>query len=191
MIALDEPSSWSRLEKPAGTSDEIPESDDDYEDALVGLLGRLEHLREGILAAQAAGRPAQVLQLAQELMDLATTFSERYCAFAAVRELDEAGSRRSDFFAALGPLRGQFQGSGVRSLLNSGSRSGSDATATQTLARRCLTALHEALFAYFVIFTSRFSTSRAARQWVEVAAMFVVEMKRLAQDPLPNLPRTD
>jgi hypothetical protein len=99
--------------------------------------------------------------------------------------MDDAATRGADFSAALAPLRGHYQGAGIRSLLGSGGRSGTDATVTPTLARRCFTALHEAVFAYFVVFTSRFSTSRAARQWVEVAAMFAVELKRFAQDPIP------
>jgi hypothetical protein len=112
-------------------------------------------------------------------------FSEKYCAFAGLRELEDAACRGNDFSAALAALRVELQGSGARSLLN-GAKTESNAASIQASARRCFIALYEAVFAYFVIFTSRFSTSRAARPWVEVGAMFVVELKSLASDPLPN-----
>jgi hypothetical protein len=182
MIALNEAVSWTPPGELTATTDEQPDFDDVYEDELIGLLCRLDDLRERMAAAQLASRPSQTLQLAQEMLEQVGAFAEQKSPFAAGRDLEEAAARANDFSAAIAPLRGQFQGSGVRSLFTATARNGSDPTAVQTLARRCFAALYKAVFAYFTIFTSRFSTSRAARSWVEVAAMFSVELRRLTQE---------
>jgi hypothetical protein len=141
-----------------------PDADDTYESDLITLLGRLEHRRELLVTARAADRPARALDLAEELMADVAEFSARIAPIGGRRELVEATARGKEFATALGQAR---------------AREPADA------ARRCYHALYEAVLAYFVVFTNRFPTSKAARGWVEVAAAFVVDLKKLAQDPVP------
>ena len=57
-------------------------------------------------------------------------------------------------------------------------------SAAVPVAQRCLSTLIDTALAYFVAFTNRFPTSRAARPWVEVAATFLAELKPLAREPI-------
>jgi hypothetical protein len=156
--------------------------DEDFELDLVALLGHLDHLRDGIEAAHTACRPAQSLKLAEDFADQLTAFAERF-ELSTGRDLDQAYAGIADFRAAVPLLHEKVQGSGVRSLLGIAGRAG-DAEALRPVADKCFTALYNATVAFFVTFTNRFSTSKAARGWVEVAASFVVELKNLTRDPL-------
>jgi hypothetical protein len=164
MLALNQPSSWSSLEIRLDSPDE-PELDPDFEDELVALLGELEFLREGMVAARDAKKVPQSLSLAAEFMKQVAEFSDRNCAFTTNREIDEATRLAKDFRSGLAVLRekGQFEAAAVR---------------------RCFAALQDAVANYFVVFTDRFPSSRAARRWVEVAATFLVELKHFTRDPL-------
>jgi hypothetical protein len=151
-----------RRPAPAPVPVEVDESAQDavlYEDALFGLLFRVEHLRDGIVATLGHGRPSGALAQASELMEQIVRFAEQHCDLATEAEMAEPAARAVAFRAAIVPFRAAQQPA-----LN------------QVLA--CLLALYEAVFAAFTVFTNRFTSSRAARGWVEVAAMFVVELKR-------------
>lgn len=164
MLALNQPSSWSSLEIRPDASDQL-EFDPDFEDELVALLGELEYLREGMESARAAKKVPQTLASAAEFMNLVTEFSDRNCAFTTNREIDEASRCANDFRWGLAALREKehFDPAAVR---------------------RSFAAFHEAIANYFVVFTDRFPSSRSARPWVEVAATFLVELKRFTRDPL-------
>lgn len=164
MLALNQPSSWSSLEIRAEAVDD-PDLDPDFEDELIALLGELDYLREGMVAARSAKNVPQTLALAAEFMKQVSEFSDRNCTFTTNREIDEAARLAKDFRSGLAVLRekGQFEPSAVR---------------------RCFAALQDAVANYFIVFTDRFPSSRAARPWVEVAATFLVELKYLTRDPL-------
>lgn len=138
---------------------------DRLEDGLFGLLVHLEHLREGAAAA-GPDRPALVLVLIGELMDRVSAFANAQCPLGPGPEGTEAHTRLTDFQAAWRTLQDQVKDPSARPPTG-----------------RCFTALYDAVFAHFVVFTSRFPTSRAARGWVEVAATFVTELKRTLRDP--------
>jgi hypothetical protein len=160
-----------------GPGVEILDDDDlddagDYEDQLIGLMARLEHLREGLVAAIAARRAGQALTRCVELMTLVSEFANRHFPFAGP-EMRDALARAGEFQGALSALREPGKGP-------------ADDPARLTLTRRCFTAMNEAALAYFVAFTSRFPTSRAARGWVEVAATFSADLKRTVRDVAPS-----
>jgi hypothetical protein len=164
MLALNQPSSWSTLEIRLDAQDE-PESDPDFEDELIALLGELEFLREAMVAAREAKKAPQTLALAAEFMKQLSEFSDRNCTFTTNREIDEASRHAKDFRSGLAVLRekGQFEAS---------------------MMRRCFSAFQDAAANYFVVFTDRFPSSRSARSWVEVAATFLVELKYFTREPL-------
>lgn len=164
MLALNQPSSWSSLEIRPEAPDE-PELDPDFEDELVALLGELEFLREGMVAARDAKKVPQTLTLAAEFLRQVSEFSDRNCAFTTNREIDEATRLAKDFRSGLAVQRerGQFEPAGVR---------------------RSFAAFQEAVANYFVVLTDRFPSSRSARRWVEVAATFLVELKHFTREPL-------
>jgi hypothetical protein len=164
MLALNQPSSWSSLEIRPDVPDE-PELDPDFEDELVALLGELDYLRERMDAARTAKKVPQTLTLAAEFMTQVAEFSDRNCAFTSNREIDEATRFAKEFRSGLAVLREKehFDPSAVR---------------------RCFASFHEAVVNYFIVFTDRFPSSRSARPWVDVAATFLVELKRFTRDPL-------
>jgi hypothetical protein len=144
--------------------DEADEADDTYEDDLFGLLAHLEYLREGMVGA----RLPTVLALGGELLDQVLAFADRYGPIGSIMPgPDPAEVRAADFRAGWKSLREQVTDAGSK---------------CQAPAGRCYVALYDAVFAYFVIFTNRFPTSRAAHGWVEVAATFVTELKRTLRD---------
>jgi hypothetical protein len=132
---------------------------DRFEDALFALLVQTEHLRETLAAAG----PARLPPLVGELMKRVSTFANENCPLGPGPEGMEAQTRLDDFQSAWQAFKDQADDPGA--------------------ARRCFAALYDAVFAHFVVFTSRFPTSRAARGWVEVAATFVTEIKRTYRDP--------
>jgi hypothetical protein len=138
--------------------DPAPDADA-YEDALFGLLFRVEHLRDGIFANVTNGRPGGALALASELMDQVARFADEHCDLATENEMAEPVARTAAFRDLIVSLRANPQ-------------------PTLRQVCTCLTTLHEAVFAAFVAFTNRFPTSRAAWGWVEVAAIFTVDLKR-------------
>jgi hypothetical protein len=140
-----------------------------FEDELFGLLAHVEHLREG-LAESWPARPAVAAVLAGELMDRVSAFAAEHCPLGPGPEGAEAHARQADFQAAWRTVQKGVRVAGPRP---------PDGGA----ARRCWTTLYDAVFAHFVVFTSRFPTSRSARGWVEVAATFVTELKRTLRDP--------
>jgi hypothetical protein len=142
---------------------------DQFEDELFGLLAHLEHLREGLEETLPA-RPAVAAVLVGEVMDRVTAFADEQCPLGPGPEGAEAHARQTDFQAAWLTLKDELKAPGP-------TPPGGGA------ARRCWDLLYDAVFAHFVVFTSRFPTSRSARGWVEVAATFVTELKRTLRDP--------
>lgn len=149
---------------PVAVDDPVLEVND-YEDALIGLLFRVEHLRDGIFANLTNGRPAGAVALSGELLDHVARFADEHCELATEAEMAEPAARAGAFREFIAPLRTNPQ-----------------PTLQQVCV--CLTALHEAVFAAFVAFTNRFPTSRSGWGWVEVAAIFTVEFKRSIDEAL-------
>lgn len=158
------------------------DTEERYETELVTLLGRLEHLREGLMAARAANRLSQAITLAEDMMAQVTGFAERH-PYVGTRDVTEAEARAGEFRTWLAHIRDPH-GPGPRISAGRGGRGADDGSGADAV-RRCFWALYESVVAYFVSFTSRFATSKAARGWVEVAAGFMVDLKRLADEPVP------
>ncbi|HKB05185.1 MAG TPA: hypothetical protein VKD90_23370 [Gemmataceae bacterium] len=142
----------------ADDDDDVRDADR-FEDALFALLVQLEHLRETLAEAE----PARVPPLVGELMKRVSAFANENCPLGPGPEGMEAQTRLAEFQSAWKALKDQADDPGA--------------------ARRCFAALYDAVFAHFVVFTSRFPTSRSAHGWVEVAATFVTDLKRTHRDP--------
>jgi len=155
--------------RPEAPKNDNSEPKGDYEDQLIGLLARMDHVREGLASAVGSRRPGVAVSRAVELMNHLTTFANIHFPFAGP-EVREALARVTE-----------FQG-GV-DLLREPSRPGEE-DARKLVTRRCFNALCEGVLAYFTAFTNRFPTSRAARGWVEVAATFAADLKRSVRDPI-------
>ena len=176
MILLHEPESPAFAERHPVEADAVASTGEDYEDGLIWLLSRLEHKRRGLESLRTSGRLSSMLEQATELVDLVIAFAEEHCAFSVGRDKDEATTRIRDFRSSQAAIRERLP------IADSGSAQ-LDA-GLQTLVKRCFASLQDAIVAYFTIFTSRFPTSRAALGWVEAAASFIVELKKLTKEPM-------
>jgi hypothetical protein len=186
MIALNEPASWSSFEIPAVES-ERAEMETDFEDDLIALLCRLEHLREKMVAARAAHRLPQMLALAVELIDDVKDFSHQNCGFSTDKELDEARRRAKDFSASMSQLRENAPIFPAAPAFGPTRSNETSAPMDMMSVRRSFAAMHDAVMNFFIVFTNRFPSSLSARSWVDVAATFLVELKHLTQEPMANV----
>jgi len=177
MLLVHEAESRALTNRGKAAVDNKVDCADDYEVALIWLLSRLEHKRQAIVATRADVRVDVMLDLALECVDLVVGFAKENCSFAVGRDMDEAARQIRDFEASQVALRVRLQN-------NSNGNPPTD-DAFQSLAKRCFSALHEGTAAYFTVFTGRFATSRAALPWVEAAASYIVDLKKLAREPLP------
>jgi hypothetical protein len=170
MLLLNRSASWPELDLPAGADlDAEPEAD--FEDELIALLGRLEHLRERMSAARTARRPGQWLPTAEEILSEVGGFAKQHCPFATGREMEVAVAARKALAKVLANLRERTP-------------NGETGSSDPEPMRCCVTALYDMVAAHFVVFTNRFPTSRSARDWVDVAATYLVDLKHLT-DPFP------
>src|SRR5436190_16780065 len=93
----------TRVRPPASNGDD-QEAKGDYEDQLIGLLARLDHVREGLASAVAARRPALAVTRAGELMSHLTVFSNKHFPFAGP-EMRDALARTTEFQGGVDLLR--------------------------------------------------------------------------------------
>lgn len=155
--------SRSKFPKPS----KAPESrveDDAIENELVSLLGQLDFLREKMVLARDEGRRSELLALLEELLKQVSAFADEQIPFHSSLEMKAAESQANEFRSSLHRLK-----------------KGEDPKEEDTISQQAFTALQESVLAYFSAFTRRFSTSLAARSWVDVAATFVVDLKQIPQ----------
>lgn len=151
-----------RLHSPTKSTapDESREDDETIEVDLLTLLGQLEYYREAMMLSRLEGRVARVVELSEKILQDVIANADEHPSFATVVELKTAAAKARDFQNVLTQAKNRDRMQGE-----------------DTLVKRCLLALQEAVIAYFTTFTRRFSTSTAARSWVEVAAIFVVDIR--------------
>ena len=166
----------------------IPKVVVDYETELVRLLAKLECLKNDFRDAQTTFRPSLAVATVGELVAVMTTSADQLCPPDGSSDYRNALIHLAEFNTAIRVLREQLHGSGVRALLGigpRGSRSPEAAQARQSLQKKCYSSMCDLVAAYLVVFTSRFSTSHAARPWVEAAAGFLVELREITRVDLP------
>jgi len=163
MLMVQERAGRSKAPKPtkAGTS---RVEDDSIENELVSLLGELDFLREKMILARDDGRRGELLTFAEELLKHVSTFAHEHVPFRSSLEMKAAESKANEFRSFVHQLRNREK-----------------LELEQTLSGQAFLTLQETVLAYFSAFTRQFSTSMAARSWVEVASIFVVELKLLAE----------
>ena len=159
MLMVQERTGRTKSPKPSH-SDDSRESDDSLENALVSLLGQLDFEREKMAIARDEGRPGQLLALAEDLLKHVSAFADDHVPLRSSLEMKAAESKANEFRSLIHQLKNR-----------------KNLAVEEALVRQALLALQEAVLANFSAFTRRFSTSSAARSWVDVAATFVVELK--------------
>ena len=185
MLTLNRSNSGQSAKAATVAPEDAPNSEEDFEDHLIALLGQLDYLREGMLAARDGGRTPQVLEQALQFMRLIAEFCELRCPFSTGREMDDAIIRTKQFFATISNLDIPSQGGSSKSRFGAAGKNGSAVVAVENSpAHACFAAMHDAVSAYFIVFTNRFPTSRSACAWVDVAATFLVELKQLTSNPI-------
>lgn len=179
MILLQGPESRSLSSRPNGAAEATFGVGENFEDELIWLLSRLEHMRSRLETLRINGRLKPLLDLSAEFVDLVVAFSDEHCAFAVGRDVDEAAARVKDFRLSFTTLCERLEST------NENGTTLPD-PAIQSQFKRCFAAIQDGTVAFFTVFVGRFSTSRAALPWVEAAASFIVELKKLTRDPLSN-----
>ncbi|MFO0851419.1 MAG: hypothetical protein U0871_23105 [Gemmataceae bacterium] len=155
----------------------IPSDPRAWQDDLLDMLAGLEHSR-GLLAGRRVADGAVVLavieQMVQDAEGLAgkTEFPD-----SAEDAQTEAVAKAGAFVTALTGLRPAKAG-----LMANMRASWSKDKLPAAAVRECLTAGHEALNAYFALFTDRFKSSKAARGWVDAASAFLADLKADIRD---------
>ena len=163
MLMVQERAGRLRLPKPS-VPDDTRVDDDSVENELVSLLGQLDFLREKMILARNEGRRGELLTLAEELLKYVSAFADEHVPFRSSLEMKAAESKANEFRSSVHQLKNR-DNRGVE----------------ESIARQAVLTLQEAVLAYFSAFTRQFSTSVAARSWVDVAATFVVELKQVPQ----------
>jgi hypothetical protein len=151
-----------------------------WQSALAGLLARLEHLRSGIIGRRLAADAGWLLDRAEAMVaaveDLAreTTFPAKLAPAAG-----EAVARAGMFVSAAHQVRDGLKQGLFRSVLTALSRAAVPSAAPAV--RACLDAAGEAIHGYFTLFTEKYPSSLAARNWVDAASGFLADYKQLVR----------
>lgn len=152
----------ARPKTPRPSSADVSRVDDaSVENELVSLLGQLDFLREKMIAARNEGNASQLLSFAEALLKHASTFAQEHIPLRSSLEMKAAEAKANEFRLLSQQLK--------------------NPEASEAVARQAFQILPETILAYFSAFTRQFSTSLAARSWVDVAATFVVELQQVAQ----------
>jgi len=151
-----------RPKTPRPSNAEVNRVDDDsIENELVSLLGQVDFLREKMIVARNEGSPSRLLCVAEELLKHVSTFAQEHVSIRSSLEMKAAESKANEFRLLALQLK--------------------NPDASEVLARQAFQTLSETVMAFFSAFTRQFSTSLAARSWVDVAATFVVDLQQIPQ----------
>lgn len=154
-------------------------SSTDWPGRLIGLLGKLDSLRDGFVGRRLIPDSQALIAAAEEMVqaaeDLAskTQFTDAM-AGAQTRAMSKAGA----FFTAVSALKKPQTKSLVISVYQALTTDGPSADAV----RDCLLAALDVLNAYFSLFTEKYKSSAAARGWVDAASAFLTDFKQLVKD---------
>lgn len=166
----------------------FPATHDDLEMALVSLLARLEHFRLELIRSIRSRKLGMIVQAVQDMMSAVTGFADKNCPPDGTEDHRRCLAWLTQYHVTLQPLAAAISGSAIRSMLGLASKSLKPMAASERLAseKKLMNAVCETISSYFVIFTSRFESSRAARNWVETAASFLVELRRSVHETYSN-----
>lgn len=149
-----------------------------WQDDLLDMLAGLEHARGMVAGRRLAADGAVVLAVIEQMVQDAEGLAGRTeFPDSAEDAQTEAVAKAGAFVTALTGLRPAKAG-----LMANMRASWSKDKLPATAVRECLTAGHEALNAYFALFTDRFKSSKAARGWVDAASAFLADLKADIRD---------
>jgi hypothetical protein len=151
----------------------------DWAAQLIGLLGKLDALRDGFAGRRLAADSQTLIVLAEEMVQAAEDLAGRTqfpdaMADAQTRAMSKAGA----FFTAVGTLKKPQTKSLVISVYHALRSDGPSAEAV----RDCLLGCVDVLNAYFSLFTDKYKSSADARGWVDAASAFLTDFKQLIKD---------
>jgi hypothetical protein len=146
---------------------------------LVELLAGLEHVRWGLLGLPLGTGAAALLSFAEGTLQAVEGLAQDTpfppdTADAQAEAVAKAGAFVSQL-AALRPAPGGL----LRSVF---AAFGDHHPLPPAEVKACLLAHHEALAAYFAVFTAHFQSSKAARGWVSAASCFLTDYKAMIRD---------
>ncbi len=149
---------------------------------LVELLAAIEHVRWSLRGLKPVAGGAALLSFAEGTLQACEGLA-RDTAFAAhtAEAQGEAVAKAGAFVSKLAVLRPAAAPGGLfRSVF---SAFAPEAAPLDPLAvQDALQAHHEALNAYFALFTDHFQSSKAARGWVDAASGFLADYKAMVRD---------
>ncbi|WP_020470746.1 hypothetical protein [Zavarzinella formosa] len=157
---------------------------DSFELALMTLLANLEYLRQEMEHNSEQHQPTKALAKAEEMLEDLVKFADEQKLPQISASIREATAQVGRFYEILAPVRDQFQEGGFRKFFGLGGlgRKLPKTDGRQEQYARCLESVNEATLQYFIAFTEHFSCSKAARPWVETAAGFLADLKRVIRD---------
>lgn len=151
-----------------------------WQSALAGLLARLEHLRSGMIGRRLAADAGWLLDRV-EAMVVAVEDLARVTHFPAklAPAAGEAVARAGMFVSSAHAVRDGLRKGLFRSVLTALSRASVPSAAPAV--RNCLESAGEAINGYFTLFTEKYPSSLAARNWVDAASGFLADYKQLVR----------
>ncbi len=149
---------------------------------LVELLAAVEHVRWGLRGLRPTAGGAALLSFAEGTLQACEGLAQE-TSFAAhtADAQSEAVAKAGSFVSKLAQMRPTPGGGGLfRSVF---SAFAPEAAPLHPLAvQDALQSHHEALNAYFALFTDHFQSSKAARGWVDAASGFLADYKAMIRD---------
>jgi hypothetical protein len=155
----------------------------EFEARLLEMLARIEEHRSNLEEAIAQQRHGQVITLAYQLVqDIVSVAEKNLPSHLESQTATTVVQWVGEFFQSARTLLDQMPSSGIRSLFGLLERSSVNTEDRRIAYNYCLSTVPEIVQAYFTLFTGRFPSSFSARGWVEAAAIFFVDLKRVIRD---------
>lgn len=146
-------------------------------DDLVFLLSQLEHLRGQLVAMQGQKRRATVVQTATAMMDAVVTVAERWPdSGRAGEDLSKALAEAGGFYTAAQAFVRQYQGSGLRSLVNALQASTARSAERQRLFEEIIQNFCGVLEGFLTRFQSYCPSPAAAQEWSQASRVFLADL---------------
>jgi hypothetical protein len=148
--------------------------------ALMALLSTLENDRARLEQRSGGNAPAEVLEIAAEMVEVVTTLAERYLGTADAG-LSAALTEAKKYRESLAVLREEFSESAVRAVVVFLRRSGLSRTDRRTAYRTLVERLPGVLEPFFVLFEDRFKWLASAMEWNVTYPLFLEDLDKLVR----------
>lgn len=152
-----------------------------WQNELVELLASIEHVRWRMRGLKPLAGGPNLLSFAEASLQACEGLAQdTKFAKQTAEAQTEAVAKAGTFITRLAQLRPAAHGGLLRSVF---SAFAPDAAPLDPVAvQECLLSHHEAISAYFALFTDHFQSSQSARGWVSAAGCFLADYKAMIRD---------